>query len=707
MWTLVSRSTQGGLQKHILKPGKTTLGRGSSADIRIPDLSASRDHCEIEFDPETNSLALRDLGSKNGTFLNGKRVKTPRLLEAEDQIRIGHNVFELLYRDAKASSGEEKSRLQTRPLTKELVLHSIDRHTVLLNEIAEHLNTVSDLDTAIKHVTSLTKKVLAADRCSVIMAKDFGELRKIGFPSSITRPAIEDHLIILIRSTEAEPNLGKTAMLQGVHSALCVPVLIKEDAAAIFYMDKISPSSAPFTEFELELAVGISHQLGLAIQRKDIETKLLTNALYDSLTGLPNQALFINLLNQAVEKAKENPDFSFTVIALDLDDFKVINDFFGYSFGDQLLTLLAQRLKECLRKEDTVARLGGDEFAILIRGVKDEGEAAKVADDLHKALSKPFYLKDRQVNLSAGAGVSLSALGYDRPIDLLRDAETAMYRAKEKGKARIAIFDKRMRDKSIARMNLESRLSQAIENQEFRVKYQPIVSIEGSSIFGFEALVRWQQSQDLQISAADFISLAEKTQFIFDIDMIVLRTACIQLGKWQKQFALDKPFWVSTNLSGRHMADNGFIRNLQQILEDTGLTPNNLNLEFTEKTLMEENEKTMIVLKKLRELGVQVSIDDFGTGYSSLSYLRYFPVDYIKIDRSFIFKEDWEITNLITELAHKLNLKVIAEGVENNEQFAQLQKLNCDFAQGNFFSKAVDAEDVGDMLKNIGKMQTG
>jgi len=295
-------------------------------------------------------------------------------------------------------------------------------------------------------------------------------------------------------------------------------------------------------------------------------------------------------------------------------------------------------------------------------------------------------------------------LGYEKPIDLLRNAETAMYRAKEKGRAGTEVFNQGMRDRSIARLNLETTLSQAVEKGEFRVHYQPIVSIEKSSIIGFEALVRWQQAQGSLITAGDFINLAETTQFIFDIDMIVLREATKQLKAWQNELATAPPFWVSVNLSSRHISNRALIDSVREILEDSKLDPKYLNLEFTEKSVMEENSETILVLNKLREMGVRLSIDDFGTGYSSLSYLRHFPVNYIKLDRTFTFEEDWDIAHLITDLAHKLKLEVIAEGVEKLGQLDRLRDLHCDYAQGNYFSADVNSDKVIELIIQMGTM---
>jgi EAL domain-containing protein (putative c-di-GMP-specific phosphodiesterase class I) len=280
-----------------------------------------------------------------------------------------------------------------------------------------------------------------------------------------------------------------------------------------------------------------------------------------------------------------------------------------------------------------------------------------------------------------------------------------MYRAKEKGRAETAVFNQGMRDRSIARLNLETKLSQAVEHDEFRVHYQPIVSIDKSNIVGFEALVRWQQSHGSLIVAGDFINLAEQTQFIFDIDMIVLREASKQLKEWQKRFSTAAPIWVSVNLSSRHISNKALIETVAEILAESGLNPTNLNLEFTEKSLMEEDSETILVLNKLKDMGVRMSIDDFGTGYSSLSYLRHFPVNYIKLDRTFTFEEDWDIASSIIDLSHKLDLEVIAEGVEKQDQLDRLRDLQCDFAQGNYFSTDVNSDKVAILLGEMGTVK--
>lgn len=699
MWSLVSRSTKDGIRVYDLKPGITSLGRGAANTILIKDPMASRFHCEIDLNDQV--LTLRDLESKNGTFLNGKPFNSTHTLEADDQIRVGSEVFELHLRGIKTKPAEEKGRMRTRPLTSELVLHSIDRHTILLNEIAENLNTVTDLESAISQVTELTKLVLGVDRCVIVLASDFDQMKDMGIPRSIARPAIEEQQVVLIRGPEKHEKLGRTGLLQGVITALCVPVQISKSVAAIFYMDKSNMAAVPFTEMEVELAIGISHQLALAIQRKNIEAELLKNALYDSLTVLPNQSLFISYLEKAAERAARDPDFSFALISLDLDDFKLVNDFYGYPSGDEALMLLARRLNGFLRVKDSLARMGSDEFAILLHGIRDEAEALKFAKALHKIISKPIMLNGRQINLNAGMGISLSTFGYEKPIDLLRNAETAMYRAKEQGRAGTAVFNQGMRDRSIARLNLETKLSQAVEHHEFRVHYQPIVSIDRSNIVGFEALVRWQQSHGSLISAGDFISLAEQTQFIFDIDMIVLREASKQLKEWQKQFSTAAPVWVSVNLSSRHISNKALIETVEEILSESNLGPTNLNLEFTEKSLMEEGNETILVLNKLKDMGVRMSIDDFGTGYSSLSYLRHFPVTYIKLDRTFTFEEDWDIASSVIDLAHKLDLEVIAEGVEKKDQVDRLKDLRCDLAQGNFFYPDINSEKVAVLFEEM------
>jgi diguanylate cyclase (GGDEF)-like protein/PAS domain S-box-containing protein len=432
-------------------------------------------------------------------------------------------------------------------------------------------------------------------------------------------------------------------------------------------------------------------------ERQRAEKQLLHDAFHDTLTGLPNRALFLDRLGRAMERAKRIEQGQFAVLFLDLDRFKLVNDSLGHTLGDQLLIATARRLELCLRSMDTVARQGGDEFAILIEDAEAVEAVARVADRIQSELALPFDLGGHRLFNSASIGIVLSATGYERPEEVLRDADVAMYRAKVGGKARYEVFDSAMRNRAIARLDLENDLRSAVERQEFRVFYQPIVSLDSSRISGFEALVRWQHPRRGLVSPAEFISVAEETGLIIPIGQWVLREACRQIHQWQAQFPTILPLTISVNLSAKQFTQPDLKRQIEEILQETGLDASSLRLEITESVIMEDSEVATNMLSQLRTLGVQVLIDDFGTGYSSLSYLQQFPIDTLKIDRSFIGKmaaegNGSEIVRTIMLLAREMGLQVVAEGVETSEQLAKLKAFGCDYAQGYFFCRPVEQQ---------------
>jgi len=432
-------------------------------------------------------------------------------------------------------------------------------------------------------------------------------------------------------------------------------------------------------------------------ERKRAEEQLLQNAFHDALTGLPNRALFMDRLGQAVEQVKRHEDYLFAVLFLDLDRFKVINDSLGHLLGDQLLIGLATRLKACLRPTDTVARLGGDEFTILLEDIQDVSDAIRVANRVQEELALPFELDGQEVFTSASIGITLSMTGYDQPEDVLRDADLAMYRAKNQGSACYEIFNPDMHARVVALLQLETDLRLAIERQEFRLLYQPIVSLEAGRIIGFEALVRWQHPERGLILPAEFIPAAEETGLIVRICQWVIREACDQLRQWQLQLPTTPLLTISLNLSGKQFTQLNLIDQIHQILQETGLAASALRLELTEGAIMDGAESAATTLLQLRDLGVQLSIDDFGIGYSSLGRLSRFPINGLKIDRSFVSQmgidvASSEIVETIVTLAHRLSVDVTAEGVETAEQLAQLRALKCDYGQGYFFSQPLDSE---------------
>jgi diguanylate cyclase (GGDEF)-like protein/PAS domain S-box-containing protein len=422
----------------------------------------------------------------------------------------------------------------------------------------------------------------------------------------------------------------------------------------------------------------------------------VTSAFHDELTGLPNRSLFLDRLGRALERAKRRSNSLFAVLFLDVDRFKTVNDSLGHEAGDLLLASIARALLTSLRPEDTVARLGGDEFAILLEDLGDASEASRIAHRILQDLCLPFDLGSQQIFPSASIGIALSSTGYTHPEELVRDADTAMYRAKARGKARCEVFDQAMHAQAVSQLRLETELRHAIERHEFRVAYQPIVALGTGRIVGLEALVRWHHPTRGTVYPAEFLGVAEETGLIVPLGWWVVDEACRQLAEWQRRFSGEAPWVVSVNLSSRQFSQPDLVEHIEGVLAATGVDPARLMLEITESVLMESSDVVTERLTRLRDLKVRLSLDDFGTGYSSLSYLHRFPIHTLKIDRSFIGQigtagENLEIVRSIVTLAHNLAKDVIAEGVETREQLARLRALGCDYAQGFLMSPTVDA----------------
>jgi diguanylate cyclase (GGDEF)-like protein/PAS domain S-box-containing protein len=446
-------------------------------------------------------------------------------------------------------------------------------------------------------------------------------------------------------------------------------------------------------------SVNLIFQIQDITDRKRAEERLLHEAMHDVLTGLPNRALFMDHLKLSVERVKRRDDRLFAVLFLDLDRFKIINDSLGHMVGDQLLVGIARRLETCLRPGDTVARLGGDEFTILLEDLNGAAEAIDVAERLQKSLARPFNLNGHEVFTTVSIGIALSATGYDRPDDVLRDADTAMYRAKMLGKARHEVFDKTMHALAMNLLQMESDLRRAVERDEFYLQYQPIITLETGAVRGFEALVRWCHPERGMVSPDDFIPIAEETGLIIPIGQWVLEEACRQIHRWQEELPQYPPLQISVNLSVKQFMNADLIEHIKEALEETGVDPHSLKLEITESMVMENVEAAIAMMEQLRKLGIELSIDDFGTGYSSLSYLHRFPISTLKIDRSFVSRmtvnnENAEIVRTIIMLARSLKMDVVAEGVETAEQLAQLKALDCEYGQGYYFSKPLVADEM-------------
>jgi diguanylate cyclase (GGDEF)-like protein len=425
--------------------------------------------------------------------------------------------------------------------------------------------------------------------------------------------------------------------------------------------------------------------------------------LRDPLTALPSRLLFLNRLSAAIDRLQRRPGRYVAVLFLDLDRFKVINDSLGHPAGDQLILAVAERLRHSLRRHETIARFGGDEFAVLCEDLADEQDAVAVAERLLKSFSLAFHLPHGDAVSSASIGIAIAADPDQDGEDLIRDADAAMYRAKQAGGGRLMLFDDVTRQRALDRLHTENALRQAIENEEFRVHFQPEVSIETGTVVGVEALVRWEHPERGLVPPADFIALAEETGLIVPIGEWVLREACRHARRWQVERGDgEERLTVRVNVSARQLAEGKFFDTVRSALTESGMDPAGLCLEVTESVLIEDPESSAETLAELKSLGLQIAVDDFGTGYSSLEHLRRFPIDSVKIDRSFVrglphSSEDVAIVSAVIELGHALRLSVVAEGVETNDQLGNLQVAGCDTAQGFLFSRP-ECPDVIDAM---------
>lgn len=437
--------------------------------------------------------------------------------------------------------------------------------------------------------------------------------------------------------------------------------------------------------------------------RKRAEERLSHDAFHDSLTGLPNRNLFLDRIDLTMRQSRRQQRATGGLLFLDLDRFKNVNDSVGHSMGDKLLVQIAHRLTDLLRPADTIARLGGDEFAILLPDIRSATAASQVAERILEVLGGKFLISGHEIFATASIGIALNTLDYERPEELLRDADIAMYRAKANGKARYELFDREMHNRAVAQLQLETDLRRAIERNEFTLEYQPIVSLKDGRMVGFESLVRWDHPERGQLQPMEFIPTAEETGLIVPICWWTIYEACRQMSQWQKAFPDRPSFTVSVNVSGRLFHQWDMVEQFERIFHETGMDPSLLRIEITESRLLEHVAEATTKLAQLRDKGVGLQIDDFGTGYCSLTYLQKFSYDSLKIDRSFVSSIEegngsGAIVQTIIALGHMLNMNIIAEGVETEDQLQQLRNLDCPQVQGFWFSKPVDHRRATELI---------
>ena len=440
---------------------------------------------------------------------------------------------------------------------------------------------------------------------------------------------------------------------------------------------------------------------------KEAERQITHQAFHDSLTNLPNRTLFREHLNMAIKRGRRRENYNFAILYLDIDRFKLVNDSFGHSVGDNLLTAFAERIQGSLRDIDTLARLGGDEFVILLEDIEEGNYARMVAERLQHELKRPFLVNGKEVYAPASFGVVDNTKDYDLPEDIIRDADSAMYHAKEKGRAQYKVFDKKLHEKALHLLQRETDLRKAIRRKEFQTHYQPIVALKTRSVVGFEALIRWNHPQLGLIYPGSFISIAEETGLIIPITQLMVEQACSDLKIWQEKIRPVQKLTMNVNISSRHFLQPDLLRDVKDILDKIDLSPDQLKLEITETALMEDVEDTIQLVQRIKDYGLHIVIDDFGTGYSSLSYLQRLPIDTLKVDRSFVSRindvpdGNRNIVEAIISLAHRLDMLVVAEGVENLEQYTLLLNMKCQFGQGYLFAEPLTKPEVDELIEEM------
>jgi len=512
------------------------------------------------------------------------------------------------------------------------------------------------------------------------------------------------HVIVDDWTTERRFTVPPALRVLGFGSSLAVVIDGKEEPAGVLDVHSTEPNR--FTPQDVHFVQAAANVLADAIERDAADRALRHRVLHDALTGLPNRLSFIDSLGEALRRAAASGS-PVGVLFLDLDHFKLINDSMGHHAGDELLRMVAPRLRNHLRPGDVVARFGGDEFGVLVDRLADEEEAAAIGERVTTAFAEPFALDGVEHFISASVGIAVARpSGRDR-IDaelLIRDADAAMYRAKERGRARFEQFDADMRARATRRLEVERELRHAVERHELELRYQPVISLSSGEITGLEALVRWQHPERGLLDPGEFVSIAEDSGLIEPIGRWVQEEACRQILGWHAERPDSRPLDIAVNLSARQVAHRELPAAISEVLARTGLDPVNLRLEITESVLVDESATVIATLEALSELGVRLVLDDFGTGYSSLAYLNRYPFDALKIDRSFvdalgIEQERTAIVEAIIGMARALSLDVIGEGVENEVQLSELRRLGCDYAQGHLFSRPLPPEKVSALLR--------
>lgn len=704
MWLLTIRTSNEKVIEFLPNQGVTSFGRTEENDIVLKDDAVSRHHAEMLFDHENKSLSVRDLGSTNGTYVNGRRIKAVFELEHGDQVRIGKSLISIKSADTKQLESKENIVSLSLEVTQALLVESIDNFGLLLNDLSNRLVNVTDKDEALKVIGNFTSNMIDSTESKVILQENFYVLENIGIPSSITKTVIEDRTPTLLSNIQADKDLTESLASSKINSLILVPVHIGPSLVGIIYTYQEGEVAKPFDRNDLQLVMAVSSQVALTLQRFEHEKELIYQANHDSLTKLPNRTRFLDRLEQALLRSRREDDYIFAVFFFDVDNFKLINDSLGHVVGDEILTAIGKRLIRNFRDVDLIARLGGDEFVILYDSLKIIEDTIPIAERLFECFRQPFVVNGKEIFITISVGGTTNLMNYSDPVEVLRDADIAMYRAKAAGGNKFQLYDSEMHQELVTLMELHSGVRKAIRKEELVLYYQPVISLQSGQIMGLEALVRWNSPERGFLGPKDFLFHLDTTSLLNDLDLWVLAKALEDFSLLRSRFPAAKDMFVSVNISERTFFHKEILQLIDQVLAKAHFQPENLVFEITEQANIKSEELVIRVMDDLRAKGIRLSLDDFGTGYSTLGYLHRFPVDFLKIDRSFIESvekatENTRIVETIVGLAEHIGMKVIAEGVETKEQMEFLRKIKCDYAQGFYLSHPVELQKILELLE--------
>ncbi|HTP03034.1 MAG TPA: EAL domain-containing protein [Anaerolineales bacterium] len=696
-WEIIVQSPDTERTEYDIKPGKTTVGRMSGHDIVIADEAASRNHAVLELDDD-DQLVIWDAGSTNGTFVNGREITGPQVLNHNDQVRIGLHILTAVVKDEARPAARWAVPAEPPGDYENLLIRSLDHYTVLLHNLSIQLSRVQSIAEAQRRISVFLGQMLNAERCGVVLQDDFGDL-----PDLLGSPELVEYILRMKAPLLLQGEQADTGLRPEIGSLVLSPVLIDQDTAALIYAIKEAPASRCFDDLDRLLVVGVSHHAAMAIQRLKYEQALLHSANYDTLTGLPNRKLFLERLSHSIARVKRHPDYGFAVFFIDANNFKLVNDSLGHQLGDDVLREIGSRLQGIFRELDTVARFGGDEFAVLVDGVREVQEVLPLAQRVIASTSEPYSIKGHEFVILLSMGITLSSTGYEFAEDAMRDADIAMYKSKETGGASFRVYDRLMHEQLMNSLKLQTDLRNAYKMEEFLLQYQPIVALDTGEVEGFEALLRWNSHDRGLVRPDQFFSSIDTAGLLNALERWVLHTACQQLAYWNRQCRQAAPLFMSVNLSAKQLENPNLLDMVEEALLDTGIKNDELWLEISEKNSIDVEGLAIQRLRSLRNMGVHLSLDDFGTGYSTLGYLSRLPIDVLKIDRSFVSQvdnaESIKIIHTIMGLARNLSLSVVAEGVETRAQMNVVRQAKCQYAQGYYFARPLDAGKVPEFLE--------